>query len=187
MTAYVSLLRGVNVGGRNMVKMRALCEMYGSLGLRDAITYVNSGNVAFRSDEADRSALISLLQRSIDDNFGFRCDLVLRTAAELRDVISRNPFAGRPEVEPEKLLVVFLAHDPDPAGCAKVAALEIAPEEIVIDGRELFIYYANGMARPKLTWPILERNLRVTGTGRNWNTVERLLEMVERLELSGSA
>ncbi len=149
MAVIVSMLRGVNVGGHNMIKMDALCALYESLGLRKVETFIQSGNVIFTTQARDRTALTKRIEDAIEKKFGFHADLVLRNAAELRDTLARNPFADRLDIDPAKILIVFLASDPDPEGCAKVRALDIAPEELHIDGREVYVYFANGMARPK--------------------------------------
>src|SRR5271166_158926 len=109
MTVVISMLRGVNVGGHNKIKMDALRDLYKSLGLRDAQTYVQSGNVAFKTDAEGLASLAKRIEDAIERKFGFRPGVTLRTAADLRDVIARNPFAKRRDVDPGKLIVTFLA------------------------------------------------------------------------------
>jgi len=181
MPVIISMLRGVNVGGHNKIKMDALRELCASLKLRDPQTYVQSGNVVFRSDDRDLVSLARCIEQAIERKFGFRPAVILRTAAELRDVIARNPFASRPGIEPGKLLVTFLASEPGAEARTKLLAIKTDPEELHIDGRELYTYFPNGMGRPKLSWPTVERTLAIRGTGRNWNTVVKLLEMAESL------
>ena len=182
MTVMVSMLRGVNVGGHNKIKMDALRALYGSLGLRDALTYVQSGNVIFRAEMRDLPLLPKRIERGIEQSFGFSVDVIVRTSSEMRDVIARNPFATRRGIDPSKLLVTFLAGDPDPEARDQVLKIEAEPEELRIDGRELYIYFPNGMARPKLSWSAIAKTLKTTGTGRNWNTVTKLLEIADGLE-----
>jgi uncharacterized protein (DUF1697 family) len=182
MAVVISLLRGVNVGGHNKIKMDALRALYGSLKLRDPQTYVQSGNVVFRTDERDLALLAQRIGKGIERSFGFRPEVIVRTSAELRDVVARNPFAKRRGIEPSKLLVTFLDRDPGPEAREKVLTIKTAPEELRIDGRELYIYFPNGMARPKFSWTVIERTLKTPGTGRNWNTVTKLLEIAERLK-----
>ncbi len=182
MTAIISLLRGVNVGAHNRIQMGALRALYESLGLRDAQTYVQSGNVVFTTHKRDLIALAKLIEDAIARDFDFHPSVILRTCSELRDVIARNPFANRSGVEPSKLLVNFLASDPGAEVRDKVLSLKTGPEELRMDGRELYIYFPNGMARPKMSWAVLERTLKVSGTGRNWNSVTKLLEMAESVE-----
>ncbi len=184
MAVIISMLRGVNVGAHNRIKMDALRAVYESLGLRDPQTYVQSGNVVFRTDKRDLVALAKRIEDAIERSFGFHPAVILRTSSELRDVIARNPFAGQSGIEPSRLLVYFLTSDPGAETRDKVLSLKTEPEELRMDGRELYIYFPSGMARPKLSWAVIEKTLKVPGTGRNWNSVTKLLEMAERLEAS---
>jgi len=184
MPAIVSMLRAVNVGGHNKVKMDALRALYRSLKLREPQTYVQSGNVIFKTDERDLPLLAKRIQNGIERKFGFRTDVVLRTASELRGVIARNPFAKRRGIEPGKLLVAFLAADPAPEAREKLLGIKTDPEELRLDGREIYIYYPNGQGRSKLSWPVIERTLKTPGTGRNWNSVTKMLEIAETLQAS---
>ncbi len=182
MAVIVSMLRGVNVGGHNMVRMEALRALYESIGLRNPHTYVQSGNVVFWASERDVVAVASKIEKAIERSFGFRTPVVVRTLSELRDVIARNPFAGRRGIDPRKLLVTFLASHPSAEAREQVLKIQAEPEELRIDGREVYIYFPNGMARPKLSWVAVEKKLKTPGTGRNWNSVTKLLEIAERLE-----
>src|SRR5512132_4352069 len=108
------MLRGVNVGGHNKIKMDALSALYESLGLLDPQTYIQSGNVIFRTKERDLVLLTKRIEDGIERSFGFRPGVIVRTASELRDVLARNPFAKRPAgaIDPSRLLVTFLSRDP---------------------------------------------------------------------------
>ncbi len=184
MPVIISLLRGVNVGGHNKIKMQALGALYQTLGLRDPQTYIQSGNVIFRTPGRDLARLRQRIENGIERSFGFRPDVMLRTPSELRDVIGRNPFAKRRDLDARKLLVTFLAGEPEPEARDAVHRIQADPEELRIHGRELYIYFPNGLARPKLSVALLEKTLKTSGTGRNWNTVTKLLEMAEKLEAS---
>lgn len=182
MAVIISMLRGVNVGGHNRIKMDALRALYESLKLRDPQTYVQSGNVIFRTEERDLVRLAKRVEDGIEQRFGFRPDVIVRTASELREVIARNPFARRRDIEPSKLLVTFLARDPGPDARNRLLGIKADPEELRIDGRELYIYFPNGMARTKLSSGVIERTLKTSGTGRNWNSVTKMLDIAEKLE-----
>src|SRR5208282_827823 len=182
MTVIISMLRGVNVGGHNKIKMDSLRDLYASLGLRDAQTYVQSGNVVFRTAAKNAAPLAKQIEDAIERKFGFRPGVILRTTAELRDVIARNPFAGRSEVEASKLLVTFLAAVPSPEAREEILKIKTSLEEVRIDARELYVYFPDGIGRSKV-WPAIEKVLKKSGTGRNWNTVTKLLEIAERLQV----
>ena len=184
MAVIISMLRGVNVGGHNKVKMEALRALYESLKLRDAQTYVQSGNVVFRTDERDMARLAKRIEDGIERKFGFRPSVILRTAAEMREVVAKNPFGKRRGIEPGKLVVSFLASDPGEEGREKVRQMKCDPEELRIEGREMYVYFPNGMGRSKLSLVRLEKTLKTPGTARNWNSVTKMLEMAEKLEAS---
>lgn len=186
MPVVISFLRGVNVGGHNMIKMDALRALYQSLDLQGVQTYVQSGNVVFRTREQDLLRLSKRIEDKIERKFGFRPDVIARTCSELRDVIARNPFETRRGIDPRKLLVTFLATNPGPEARDKVLKIDMQPDELHLDGREFYIYFPNGLARPKISWMAVAKMLKTTGTGRNWNTVRKLLEMAEGLEAASA-
>lgn len=182
MAVLISLLRGVNVGGHQKIKMDALRALYESLGLRPARTYVQSGSVVFKTRERNLAQLTGKIESAIERSFGFRPDVVIRTTSDLKDVIRRNPFAKRRSIDPRKLLVTFLARTPAPEYRERVSKIKADPEEMHIDGREVYIFFPNGIARPKLSWTQVAKNLKTTGTARNWNTVTQLLALAQELE-----
>jgi uncharacterized protein (DUF1697 family) len=185
MAVIVAMLRGVNVAGHNKIKMeelRALCE---SLELRDSQTYVQSGNVVFRTKERNLGALARRMEDAIERSFGFRPAVIVRTTSELRDAVAKNPFSKRRGIHPGKLLVTFLAGDPSAEARDQVLKIKTEPEQLRIDGREVYIYFPNGMGRTKLSWPTIGKMLGTSGTGRNWNSVVKLLEIAEKLEATG--
>jgi uncharacterized protein (DUF1697 family) len=184
MPVIVSLLRGVNVGGNHQIKMDALRELYESLELPHAQTFIQSGNVICATRARDLVRLGQRIEDAIEKSFGFRAEVILRTAGELRDVIARNPFAARPGINPAKLLVTFLGAKPDAEGLKKALSLDVAPEELRIDGREVYIYFPNGAGQSKLPWALIGKMLKAPATARNWNTVGKLLALAERLEAS---
>ena len=181
MPVIIGLLRGVNLAGHNKIKMEDLRSLCDSLGLHNSQTYVQSGNVVFSTSERNLARLASRIEDAIEKKVGFRPSVILRIPSDLRNVIARNPFATRRGLEPGKLIVTFLPADPAPEVRIAVRALKTDPEEVRIHGREVYTYFPDGMGRSKLV-PVMEKILRKSGTGRNWNTVTKLLEMAEALE-----
>jgi uncharacterized protein (DUF1697 family) len=182
MPAIISMLRGVNVGGHNKIKMDDLRALYQSLKLKSPQTYVQSGNVIFLSGEKNLASLSQRIQDGIQRKFGFRPDVILRTASELRHVLARNPFASRHNIEPSKLLIAFLTCDPGPQVRESVMKIDARGEELHIHGSELYIYFPNGIGKTKFPWPTVERTLKTPFTGRNWNSVTKMLEIAENVE-----
>jgi len=181
MQAIIAMLRGVNVGPHNRLSMEALRALYGSLELRNAQTYVQSGNVVFTTNERNLSALARRIDDAFEKTFGFRAAVFLRTAAEMRAVIAKNPFAKRKDVPPNKLLVMFLAEELSPEERQQVEAIKVGAEEIKAYTRELYVYYPEGMGRSKLP-AAMGRVLKKAGTMRNWNSVTELLDMAEQTQ-----
>src|SRR5215831_231332 len=182
MAAIVSLLRGVNLGSHHRIKMDKLRALYESLGLRNVQTFLQSGNVVFTTEAKNLDSIRRRLEKILDQTFAFHSDIILRTTAELREAVARNPFAARKGIDPSRLLVMFLAEIPTPEARKKLLAIQAHPEELRIEGREVYIYYPNGLARPKLSWAAIEKTLGTSSTGRNWNTVRKLLGIAEGLE-----
>jgi len=180
------MLRGVNVGAHNRVKMDDLRTLYQSLKFEDPRTYVQSGNILFRTKEKPTQELARKIQAAIARKCGCNPDVILRTMAEFKKAIDANPFAKRRDIEPGKLLVSFLSGEPGPEADATIAKLnESHKEELHLKGRELYIYFPDGAGRSKLPWSSLEKLFKVTGTARNWNSVTKMLEMAEEMNASG--
>ncbi len=183
MSVVISLLRGINVGGNHKIKMDALRDLYASLDLRDVQTHVQSGNVVFRTKERNLARLTKRIEDAIEQAFGFHSNVIVRTRAEWSDVIARNPFAKRTGIEPSKLLVTFLGGFPEAEALKKLHAIKADPEELHINGRELYIYFPDGVGRTKLPWASIEKILKVPGTARNWTSVVKMIEIADTLEL----
>lgn len=182
MKVAISMLRGVNVGGHNCIRMALLREIYESLGLGNVETYVQSGNVVFSTKARDLAPLAKRIESKIEQSCGFRPNVILRTPSELRKAIGRNPFATRPGIDPGKLVITFLAAEPAPPARAKLLGIHAGLEELHIEGSDVYAYYPNGIGRAKLSSALIEKTLQTAGTGRNWNTVTKLLEMADKLE-----
>lgn len=181
MPILIALLRGVNVGGNHKIKMDGLREIFVSLGMRDVQTYIQSGNVVCRAPKLAAS-LGRKVESAIEAACGFRPDVMIRTAEELRTTVAANPFAARDGVEPNKLHVHFLR---SAAGAQARELLERLPrkgEEIHLVGREVFVYYPDGIGQSKITGASFDRALQTSNTARNWNTVLQLLRMADSLQ-----
>jgi uncharacterized protein (DUF1697 family) len=182
MPVLISMLRGVNLGSHNKINMVALRALYESLKLEDPRTYVQSGNVIFRSKEKISPALAKKIQNAIERKFKCRPEVILRTSDELKKAIAASPFPAGRGLEPGKILVTFLAAEPGTEAQATLLKLKKHPEEIHLKGRELYIYFPNGAGRSKLPWSTIAEVLKTQGTARNWNSVTKMLEIAEEME-----
>ena len=182
MTVYISLLRGINVGGNKKIKMADLRDLYESLGFTGAKSLLQSGNIVFESDTGDVDALAKQIETGIEKAFGFHSDIIIRTAAELEDVIAANPFTDMEVVDPGKLLVTFFPREPDKQTVKTLLDTYEGPEKIHFRGREMYVYYTEGAGRSKLT-PAANK-LKPSGTARNWRTIEKLAALADEFEAS---
>jgi uncharacterized protein (DUF1697 family) len=186
MTVVVALLRAVNVGGHNRISMDALRGICERLGFANPRTYLQSGNIVFETGEKSMAALVEKLEGAIHRRFGFRVRVIVRTGPELKKAVGQNPLANRRDTDPRRLLVIFLEGAPSPEARAKLLSIDARPEEFHVIDREVYVYYPNGLARPKLAPALIEKTLATSGTGRNWNTVTKLLQIAEELGPGGT-
>ena len=178
MTTWVALLRGINVGGKNLLPMTDLARLFEEAGCAGVRTYIQSGNVLFTASRAKAEKLPGLIASGISDRFGYRIPVLLRTVEELGETIRHNPFleAGAPE---NWLHVLFLTNQPD---AGRVAALDPrrSPSDcFAVRGREIYLQFPNGVANTKLTNAYFDSRLATVSTGRNWRTVLKLLELAQ--------
>lgn len=181
MPVYASLLRGINVGGRNLMPMAALAEVYAAAGCTEVKTLLQSGNVVFRGSGSP-APLAKKLSAAIEKRFGARPGLYLRTAAQLRAALEANPFPREAKEDPSHLILLFFDGQPPAAAARTLSAWDRGPEQAKLAGGVLYIYYPEGMGRTRLTSAILDRALGAPGTARNFTTVTRLLALCEALE-----
>ena len=174
-TAYAALVRGINVGGRARLAMPALKAGLTGLGFEDVVTYIQSGNAAFRA--AGRKAVIAAaIERRILDDAGLTVTVIVRTHAELARIATRNPFLAD-EREPRHLHVLFLDAAPTRSAVGRLDPDRSPPDRFHVDGEEIYLHHPNGLGRSRLSPDYFEKTLGVRGTARNWNTVLKLVEL----------
>jgi uncharacterized protein (DUF1697 family) len=171
MPVYVALLRAVNVGGTGSLKMDRLRKLCAQQGLENATTYIQSGNVVFNCELAERDVKATL-ERALTRALGKSAGVLVREASELAASLKRNPF---PDAPPQQVLVFFL--DEAPPRTALSGLVIPGREKVELRGRELFVHFPEGQGRSKLKIPFAK-----TGTGRNLNTVRKLVAMAGALE-----
>lgn len=186
MTAYVALLRAINVGGDGKLPMKDLKTACEAAGFRRVSTYIASGNVVFDGDgpaAAVKARVLGLLA----ERFGLTDNhCMVRTPGEIERVMAANPFMDAAEIRPNLMLVGFL-DGVAPAGAAAALAAYEGPERWHVDGEHIYLDYAGGVGPSKLTPAYLTRALKTPFTARNWNTTGKLLAMARALEQPGAA
>lgn len=171
----IALLRGVNVGGKNKMAMGALCEVFEAAGCTEAESYIQSGNVVFRSGLAD-AELQQRLATAIEAAFGFAVPVVVRSVGEMEGALRANPFA---EVAEERVAVMFLRDRPTAEALACLETERFLPERFSVVGREIYLDMPNGQGRSKMTTAYFDSRLKTVGTIRNLRTVRTLIGMAD--------
>ena len=179
MPMHVALLRGINVAGHNQIAMSDLRKLLDALGFAGAKSLLQSGNLVFQSDRLTGEKLQLLLETETAKRLKVTADYLIRTAAEWRTIIAKNPFPDAAADDPSHLVLVCLKNAPAKKDVQSLEAAIRGPETVRAAGKQLYITYPAGIGRSKLTLPLIEGKLGTRGTLRNWNTVQKLAAMLE--------
>lgn len=174
MSAFVALLRAVNVGGTGklpMSELKAICE---AAGLERVRTYIASGNVVFGSGRSE-AEVKAAIEAGLAAYAGKPVGVLVRTAAEMAGVLEANPFPDRAS---NRTVAIFL--DASPPADALERATGLNGEELRLGVREIYVHYGDGMADSRLKIPAA-----AAGTARNMNTIAKLAEMAREIEAAG--
>ncbi len=173
MPVTIFLLRAVNVGGATTIRMEALRGIAAALGFRRPTTLLQSGNLV-ASHDGDTGEAAARLKAALAKEFPYAPDVIARSRSALAEAIAENPLPLSAGQDPKFLQYIALASTPEAGALERLTSGYDGPETIALCGRDLFVYYAEGVGRSKLTNALIERRLGVKGTARNWNTVTKL-------------
>jgi uncharacterized protein (DUF1697 family) len=176
---HIALLRAINVGGRNLVAMSALQSLFTNLGFPGTQSLLQSGNLIFESARRTCAELERLFEVETEKHLKVRADYLVRTSAEWKEIVAHNPFPGEAKDDPSHLVVMFLKKAPKAKDVEALQAAIRGPEMVRAEGRQAYIVYPAGIGRSKLTTALIESKLGCRGTGRNWNTVLKLLDLTQ--------
>ncbi|ADW70511.1 DUF1697 domain-containing protein [Granulicella tundricola] len=176
---YLALLRGINVGGKAKLPMKELAAIFTACGATAVRTYIQSGNVVFEAKPHEAAeACVAKVTEEIAKQYGYPGRIVLRSTEELRETFTHNPFLKAGAVE--STLHVYFLNDLPAAGAVKALdPLRSEPDAFAVHKRAVYLHLPNGMARTKLTNAYFDSKLKTVSTARNWNTIGKLLEMME--------
>ena len=177
MSVYISMLRGINVGGQKKVRMETLRGIYEGLGFTYVRTYVQSGNVAFETTEQDQSELAKRVEVHIEQTCGYPVAVFVRRAEDIQHILTSNPFLNNRNVDPTKLHVTFLYRPPMEAAWSTLTTPSGIMDEFAPGEMAVYLFCPNGYGKTKLSTSFFERKLGVPATTRNWNTVNALYSM----------
>jgi uncharacterized protein (DUF1697 family) len=174
MTIYISLLRGINVSGQKKVKMTELKALYESLGLQSVVTYIQSGNVIFKSNK-NAEILKGLLEQAIEQHFSFQVPVNVITKDHFLIINKQLPFTDIDlELDGTKVLITFLSASPKSELTEKLMTYVKAPEKLIISDKVIFLHCPNGYGKTKLSNNFIENKLKVVTTTRNLKTLVKL-------------
>ena len=179
MQTYIAILRGINVSGQKMMKMAALATMFESLGFKNVQTYIQTGNVIFKSEPEDTGELAERIKAEIVKTFGFEVPVIVMTKGELEYVFKNNHFTTARDEDLSKLHVTFLSAEPAQADMDKVASKRYDSDDFIICDKFIYLFCPNGYGRTKLSNSFFESKLKVTASTRNWKTVGELVRLAE--------
>jgi uncharacterized protein (DUF1697 family) len=178
MRTYISMIRGINDSGQKKIMMTDLKTLYEELGLSEVITYIQSGNVIFNTGliipVKDLSVMI---EEVIYKKYGFNVPVIIRTVDEMKAAIKANPFQNADVSSPEKIYITFLEVKPHKADVEKINHAAFLPDRFIVIEREIYLNCAGGYGTTKLSNTFFENKLKVKATTRNWNTVNKLVEL----------
>lgn len=184
MTVYIAMLRGINVGGKNIVKMAELKRVFESIGLCEVKTCIQSGNVLFKSKEPE-GVLCNKIEHEIEAAFGIPAKIILRTTAELERIILNCPFStdevkkAEALSEVESLYVALLTHNPLKENIQFVDAYRSESDKYQIIGRDVYLLFQHSIRNSKLANNLYKLN--VPTTVRNWKTLSKLFELAKTM------
>ncbi|MCZ6657268.1 MAG: DUF1697 domain-containing protein [Gammaproteobacteria bacterium] len=176
---WIALFRGVNVGGKHIVPMQELRQLFTELGLNEARTYIQSGNVVFRTASQDRDRLAADVTKAVDERYGFEPKVLLMEVEALAAAIARNPYP-RAESSPKSLHLYFFYQDPPNPDIAGLNEWKSATEHFTLIDRVLYLHAPDGIGRSKLAERI-EKLVGVGATARNWRSTTKILAMAKDL------
>lgn len=174
MKTYIALLRGINVGGHKKVPMAELRDLLGKTGFADVTTYIQSGNVVFKTSIDDQSTLENQIKKAIFEQFGFEVSVMVRTRHQLLKIFEDCPF---PEEQKVDSYFAILSSQPDAQLVGEASQKTYENEEYHIINDCLYLYCANGYGKAKFNLSFFEKKLRVSATSRNYKTMMKLIDI----------
>lgn len=177
MTTYITILRGINVSGKNIIKMDALRELFSGLKFQQVQTYIQSGNVVYQTKDTTTELLSKKIAIAIQKTFGFEVPVITIEAKGLQKSIENNPFLKDKTKDVSLMHITFLADVPQEQLFKAIDASKYLPDEIQLVDQCVYLYCPNGYGNTKLHNAFLENKLKLTATTRNWKTCNELYKI----------
>ncbi len=180
MKKYVAILRGINVSGKNKIKMDDLVQLFEQMGHSNVETYIQSGNVLFSSKVVDILYLQSVIEEEILKRFGFEIPVIVLSKLRLERTCKYNPYLEYPNVDIKSLHATFLRTEVNHKLVADFQAYTHPTDENTVTNDLVYVYCPNGYGKTKFNNGFIEKKLNAQATTRNWTTIMTLLEMINK-------
>ncbi|UOB19300.1 DUF1697 domain-containing protein [Abyssalbus ytuae] len=177
MKTFILLLRGINVGGHKKIKMAELKKQLEGLKLKDVQTYIQSGNVVFKSEKNSIVALTGEIENMIKENYSFEAKALVLTKQKFEAIFNKNPYLSQKQNEQEKLYCTLFFQTPEKEKLDLLKLINTDGDEFIEGDNCLYFYYNNGYGKSKINNPVIENKIKVLATTRNWKTMTKLREM----------
>lgn len=177
MPSYICLLRGINVSGQKKIIMTDLKKAFEELGYSDVVSYIQSGNLVFKSNLQNKKNIEQRIHDMLRERFGFDIAVIVLTHHELKVIIQNNPYVSDKNKEEKKLYIGYLKELPIKVNIDHLASYDYSPETYTLDDKVIYYYAANGAGKAKMTTNFFESKLKVKATMRNWRTSTKLVEL----------
>lgn len=181
MQVYISILRGINVGGHRAIKMDELRSIFVEMGFEDCQTYIQSGNVVFRCKKQNPELLEKKISSEILVRLNLNVPVIVREIEALRDIVTNFPFDHDPSTGNSQFHITFLSEIPDRILARNLEEASFLPDQFKLFGTTLYLCCPNGYGNTKLNNTFFENKLKVTATTRNWRTTLELLRMADQI------
>lgn len=175
---YIAFLRGINVGGHKKIKMTELRALFKNLGYYDIITYIQSGNVVFKSEDQDTAELEDQITTAILGQYGFDVPTIVKKRGEIERILTHNPFDDPRDIQDNKVYFVLLKQPPKPAVVNALSSMQFDNEQLVVTPICVYLKCNLGAGKAKCNNNLIEDRLKVSATSRNHRTMLKLLELL---------
>lgn len=174
---YIAFLRGVNVSGQKLIKMAELKALFEKWGYKNVRTYIQSGNVVFELPKVKNETLAKKIESQLEKALGYDVTVVVRTPDEIKAIIAAYPFSKIKNHDTYRLHVAFLSAEPEKTNTKELESLSSTDEMFKVTGNNVYLIYRQDFPNTLAGKNILEKKLKVRATVRNWNTVNKILNI----------
>lgn len=181
MQTYIALLRGINVSGVKKIKMADLRAMLEDLGLIAVTTYIQSGNIIFKSENNSVQELADQIKSGIQEVFGFDVPVFVKTKSEIMSILKESPYRNPEDLEAKRIYYAVLGNAPEHENSVALEQKTYPNELFKITSTCVYLNCTNGAGNAKLTNNVIERKLKVKATSRNHRTMLNLIELAEKI------